>query len=66
MRPPTDDLNRQALKIPVRHKEIDGLLRAVLAQLEKDKPRVAPLDPEADRWGMRRLGGRRVVCNRPL
>jgi len=39
----------QALKIPKRHKEIDGLLHAVLAQLEKDKPRVGALDPETDR-----------------
>jgi hypothetical protein len=39
----------QALKITNRHKEIDGLLRALLIQLEKDKPRVAPLDPEGDK-----------------
>lgn len=39
----------QALTLPQRHKEIDGLLRAVLVQLEKDKPKVAPLDPEADK-----------------
>ncbi|KIY93234.1 vacuolar protein sorting-associated protein VTA1 [Monoraphidium neglectum] len=40
----------QALKITNRHKEIDGLLRALLIQLEKDKPRVAPLDPEGDKY----------------
>lgn len=41
----------QALKIPQaqRHKEISGLLAAVLGQLERDKPKVAPLDPDTDK-----------------
>lgn len=39
----------QALKIQTRHKEINGLLGAVMSQLENDKPRVGALDPDNDK-----------------
>lgn len=41
---------KQALRIGNRAKEIDGLLRSILVQLEKDKPKISPLDPTNDRY----------------
>jgi hypothetical protein len=39
----------QALKFEKRAKEIDGLVRAAIMSLEKDKAKLAPVDRDQDR-----------------